>query len=250
MTSARPDVAGNDAHSSRSERSFIIVTGPGRSGTSAVARVLHESGVRMGRDLAPPTEHNPAGFYEELPVCDLNDEIMADLGVGRLEHWPSRAAVLAAAAPYASRMDELAATAVDGWKDPRFSLLLEPWLPHLPVTPKVVVCLRSPEAFLHSVISVYGLWPRKRLEDGWANHHRRVLEVVREYGLPATSVLYEDLVDHPSATVSELSSFVDRPLEHRFVEPALQQHTQPVPAHLSELYEEVRALSRSGAVRA
>ena len=35
-------------------RPFIIVTGLGRSGTSAVARVLHESGVLLGdhfRDL-------------------------------------------------------------------------------------------------------------------------------------------------------------------------------------------------------
>lgn len=231
------------------KRRFVIVTGPGRSGTSAVARVLHESGVELGRDLAPPTEHNRAGFYEELPVVDLNDEVMADLGMTTIAGWTDRSSVLAAAAPYAGRMRELAVAAADGWKDPRFCLLLEAWLPHLPAPPKIVVCLRSPEAFIHSVISIFGLASREQLEAWWSNHHLRVLEVIRHYRLQATCVRYEDLIAEPERTVAALASFIGSPLDARYVEPALQRHAQPVPERHAALFREVQALASAPSVR-
>ncbi|MGB2694972.1 MAG: sulfotransferase, partial [Dehalococcoidia bacterium] len=224
-------------------RSLIVVTGPGRSGTSAVARVLHESGLRMGTEFSPPSEYNPVGFYEDMPVRELNEQIMADCGMDGLDRWPEREDVRRAAEPYASAMAALAATGVDGWKDPRFCITLEAWLPHLAASPCVVVCLRSPEAFIHSVVSIFGLRPRDTLERWWANHLRRALDVVREYHLPATSVVYEDLVARPEATVDRLASFVGQPLDARFIEPALRQFDQPVPERHRSLYEEVRALS-------
>ena len=224
---------------------FIIVTGPGRSGTSAVARVLHESGVSMGDHLGPPSEFNPAGFYEELPVCELNDQIMADCGMEGQELWPSRSTVRSAAIPYHRPMDELVATSsAGGWKDPRFCLTLEPWLPHLPARPKVVVCLRSPEAFIHSVISIFGLSRREVLEGWWTNHLRRALDVIGDHALEATSVVYEELVEQPAATVAALSSFVGHELDPRFVEPALRRFVEDVPERHAALYEEVRALAR------
>lgn len=41
-----------------------IVLGPGRSGTSTVARILASLGVSMGPDR-PPDEGNPAGYFED-----------------------------------------------------------------------------------------------------------------------------------------------------------------------------------------
>jgi len=226
------------------DRDFLIVTGPGRSGTSAVARVLHESGVGMGEQLAAASEFNRAGYYEEVPVVALNDAIMAALGMEGMERWPERVAVLDAAEPHTAAMHELASnTRARGWKDPRFAVTLEAWLPHLPSPPRVIVCLRSPEAFIHSVISIFGLSPRPALEAWWANHLRRALDVVRDYGLAATSVVYEDLIERPEATVAALASFVGAPLDARYVEPALRQFDQQVPARHVPLYEEVRALA-------
>jgi hypothetical protein len=140
--------------------------------------------------------------------------------------------------------DLVAASSADGWKDPRFCLTLEAWLPHLPTRPKVVVCLRSPEAFVHSAISIFGLSRREVLERWWENHLRRVLDVIRDYRLEATCVVYEDLVQRPEAAVAELSSFIGRPLDATYVEPALQHFAQLVPLRHAALYEEVRALSR------
>jgi hypothetical protein len=46
--------------------SCVIVLGCYRSGTSAVAGVLHNLGVFMGKDFDPPASTNPKGFFEDL----------------------------------------------------------------------------------------------------------------------------------------------------------------------------------------
>ncbi len=222
---------------------FIIVTGPGRSGTSAVARVLHESGVCMGEDLRPSSEYNPVGFYEEAPVVDLNDGILLELGMERLERWPSRSTVCAVGEGYADQMRELVArTPAQGWKDPRFSTTLEAWLPYLPRRPKIVICLRSPDAYLHSVVRIYGLVDRAVIERSWQWQLRRLLDVVRDYRLAATCVEYDALVQQPEETVAALSSFVGRELDPRYVEGKLRRHVQPVSPRFASLYRRVRAL--------
>lgn len=226
-----------------SDERFIIVTGPGRSGTSAVSRVLHESGVAMGEQFDAPSAFNRRGFFEELPVCDLNDRIMADCGMGGITHWPTRSDVLEAAAAYGDEMDSLVTSSTArGWKDPRFCLMLEAWLPHFSLPPKVIVCLRSPEAFVHSVVSIFGLSPQDDLERWWANHLRSILAVIQDFRLEATCVVYEDLIANPKETITALSSFIGSPLEPRYVEPDLRQFCQAVPPRHAALFEEVRSL--------
>ena len=222
----------------------LIVTGPGRSGTSAIARILHESGFSMGEALAPASEWNSAGFYEETPVVEINEQIVNDLGMEGMRNWPSRRDVLNASASYAGAMRHVvAASTARGWKDPRFSITLEAWLPYLSAPPKVVVCLRSPEAFINSTISIFGLSPRDVLESWWSNHLRRILDVIREYRLSATSVVFDDLVCNPAETVEALSRFVALPLDAACVRPELRHHADGVLPHLRSLYDEVRALS-------
>ena len=232
------------ASSSNSPRNkpFIIVTGLGRSGTSAVARVLHESGLSMGEHFREPTEENETGFHEELPVCDLNDEIMAECGIAGLRRYPMRTTVLAVARRFRERMQALAQTDVAGWKDPRLSVTLEAWLPHLPGPPKLIICLRSSEAFLHSVSQIFGLIDRDLVERRWSLELRRLLDVVRDYGLDATCVEYDSLVTRPEQTVAEIAAFVDHPLDASLVKPNLRHFAYHIPHRLAPLYDRVRAL--------
>lgn len=237
QSATRPGHSIDDGH-------FTIVTGAGRSGTSAVARILHESGLLLGRDFAPPSEFNPVGFYEELPVCELNQSIMAACGTLELQEWPAPALMVSRSAAYGEQMEKLiTATSADGWKDPRFCFTLETWLPHFPAPPRVVVCLRSPEAFVHSTINSFGLLPREKLERWWVNHYRRILDVIRSYQLDATCVVYEELVRQPAEALARLSSFVRRPLNAKYLEPALQHFAYQVPRCYAALYDEVKALS-------
>jgi hypothetical protein len=231
---------------------FVIVTGAGRSGTSAVARVLHESGVRMGRDMAPASEANPEGFYEDLGVVALNERILSDCGLGdpwRAERWPSRARVLAAARPYRDEMAALAREAIDGWKDPRFAITLEAWLPALPQRPTVIVCLRSPRAYAASVTAIYGLVRPARAMREWARHYRRLLAVIRRHRLTATCVEYDALVEQPADAVAALARLVGASLDATYVVPRLRRELAPVPPAYRQLYERVAALGGGPRVR-
>ena len=225
---------------------FIIVTGAGRSGTSAVARVLHESGVAMGARFAEASDDNAVGFYEELPVADLNWRIMTEAGMARSGRVPWRLTLLAVASAHGQAMKELFdSTAADGWKDPGFCLTLESWLPHLARRPKVVFCLRSPEAYLHSLTRIYGYLGREGKQRAWAKRNRRLLDVVREYGLEATCVEYDTLVERPEETIAHLAEFVGHPLDAKYVTPPLRRFNQPIPEEYVRLYEEVKALGSS-----
>lgn len=51
---------------------MILVLGAGRSGTSAIAGFLHESGISMGRSFHLPDEFNKNGYWEDLEVQDLD----------------------------------------------------------------------------------------------------------------------------------------------------------------------------------
>lgn len=46
--------------------SCTIVLGVYRSGTSAVAGILHKLGINMGEKLEPPGPSNPSGYFEDL----------------------------------------------------------------------------------------------------------------------------------------------------------------------------------------
>lgn len=50
----------------------VLVVGPGRSGTSVVAELLHRRGVSMGRRFESPPPANPRGTWEDLDFRDLH----------------------------------------------------------------------------------------------------------------------------------------------------------------------------------
>jgi hypothetical protein len=238
---------------SSQDRPLVIVSGAGRSGTSAVARVLHESGVLMGRELGEPSDANPDGFYEDMDVWWLHERLLTELGMSnfwRPGRWPWRSTVLAMASGYREEMRALIAGATDGWKDPRFAVILEAWLALLPARPKVVVCLRSPQAHTASVSRLYGLVDREMVDRQWARHYRRLLDVIRDYELEATCVEYDALVEHPEPVVADLAEFVGRPLRAEYVNPPLRRFRHPVPKRYLRLYHEVLALGGSSAALA
>ena len=231
------------------DRPFIIVTGPGRSGTSAVARVLHESGIRMGTNFDPPSEFNATGFYEETGMRDLNGRMLMESGIGRLNRLPWRATVLAIAANYKEELRAFVATATDGWKDPQFGVALEAWLPYLRQRPKLVVCLRSPESLARSLTPAVGLTPQGLIQRRWSDEFRRLLDVIEDYALEATCIEYDELVQHPQETVAALSTFVGHPLDAHYVAPSLRHQAYEVPREFAALYDRVRSLGPTGAMR-
>jgi len=147
-----------------------------------VARLLHDCGLYLGEeaDLAPAKPDNPDGFWENLALVDLNEEIFAHLGGG----WD-----LPPAFPSDWRMDDefqklrvKAELLVGrfrgrepwGWKDPRNSITIPFWKSVLPNL-KVIICVRHPLEVALSLRNRNFLSYELALTL-WAIYNRRVLE--------------------------------------------------------------------------
>ncbi len=224
---------------------MILICGSGRSGTSAVARLVHEAGISVGNDLIEPDEFNAEGYFEERLVVMMNDALLNDVGLHKWFSVASRAEILAAAHARGDMMREIVAAATPAWKDPRFSWTLEAWMELLPEPPRVIVCLRSPDEVVASTLRYYGLGgdePTRAVEHGWRAEYERLLEVIDEYRLDATSVDFGELNADPEAAVVPLERFVGRKLDPGFVRRDLRHHRGGVPEHLRDVYERVAAL--------
>ena len=130
----------------------IVVLGTGRSGTSAIARVLACCGFYAGResDLLAANAFNPHGYFEQSRIVDLNEEVLAELGASWYEP-PPHEAQLRLPPEVADRMR----AALDGLlaesgsrplvlKDPRIGVMLELWGPVLCGRVHPVLAVRDP----------------------------------------------------------------------------------------------------------
>jgi hypothetical protein len=229
----------------------FLIAGSGRSGTSAVAKLLHASGLAAGHDLIEADESNADGYFEERAVIQMNDRLLAESGLQGRFAYAERAQVLAAAAPYEVEMRALVAQATPAWKDPRFSWTLEAWLPLFDEPPRIIVCLRSPAEVIASTMRYYGLVDdegARAVEHNWRCQYERLLEVIDDYRLDATCLEYARLHGDATSAARDLSRFVGRQLDPSMVRGELRHHEAPVPRHLVALYERVRGLGEASVV--
>ena len=224
---------------------MFLICGSGRSGTSAVARLLHEAGLSLGRDLIEADEHNAEGYFEERRLIEIDDAILNAAGLGPWFSTATRDQVCAAAEPYVEHMRALAADATPAWKDPRLSWTLEPWLDVLPEPPRLIVCLRSPAEVVASTMRYYaqgGDEAERAVLHVWRTQYERLLDVIGAHRLDAICVEYAELQLHPDAAIASLAAFVGRPLDAACVRRDLRHHSLDIPPDLHDLYVTVRSL--------
>jgi len=224
---------------------MIIVTGCGRSGTSAVARMLHESGMAVGRDLIEADQGNAEGYYEERAVVELNDHVLLAAGLTEKFACASRERVVDAAAPFVDRMRELAAEATPAWKDPRFCWTLEAWLPVFDAPPRIIVCLRNPAEVVASTLRYFGVADDEGARASahvWRSENERLLEIIETCGLDATCVEFDELHNDPTTAAARLRKFVGRDIRMGGVRQSLRHHQAEPMDELMPLYRRVRAL--------
>lgn len=156
-----------------------LVVGPGRSGTSTVARVLHELlGVHMGDTFRAPDETNPRGFFEDLWYKDNNEAWIS----GRLDtgQWRTSFARL-----LVSRRSQGAPW---GLKDPRTAHVLGLVEPFVQFS-RVIRCRRPRAQVVESMRRCYG----------WRESVAGELVDERECALDELAPLLEvDMGAHPS----------------------------------------------------
>ena len=138
----------------------MIVLGAGRSGTSLVAGLLADAGYHPGDRLLPASEGNPTGYFEDLDVNALNDDLLAPLLPYGDPPVPGHLSWLAALPPWATppatvaqrdRMRAHLARRPICLKDPRFVFTLSAWRALLPPDTGFVCVFRHPSRVADSV---------------------------------------------------------------------------------------------------
>lgn len=124
----------------------LVVLGMHRSATSLVARALAHYHP-MGEQLLGGSPSNPHGHFEDLDFLKLDIAILSAAG-GAWNEPPSEARILEQAGPFSARIGELVsarnrAHTIWGWKDPRTTLTVPLFRPHLR-SPIYIACFRDP----------------------------------------------------------------------------------------------------------
>ena len=146
--------------------SCIFVLGMHRTGTSAMTGLLTLAGASAGRDLLPPNNANPKGFFENVKVVGLNNKILKllDSAWDDMRPLPPDWWKAAQFAGCEQDIRDLLVSEFNGVlpviKDPRLCKTLPLWLQAMTALggkPLFVLCARSPAAVVQSEKVMKGL---------------------------------------------------------------------------------------------
>ena len=229
-----------------------VVLGMARSGTSAVTRMLVTSGFYAGADseLMEANPANPAGFWENLAVFRVNEEILERVG-GTWFMPPTSEAQLAArlwAVPklrnVVSRLLAEAGGAPLAIKDPRIGVLLKLWGPVIDGILHPVLVVRNPVEIALSLAKRDGT-PTAFALASWELHMARLLEYL--HGRAVTVAPYAQLGRSPETVrmvvgavaariTEECVAHVDPGAAAKAIEPGLHRQRAAftdLPEHLT-----------------
>jgi len=160
---------------------LLIVTGPGRSGTSTMAGVLHHVGAHVPGPFLDANPSNPKGFYESLWSVRFHNRLLQRANVGLADGRPEAAQHVREAVRDKQRKalrDHVGEITGDHRltvvKDPRATWTLELWrsvAEDLGVDTAVAVMMRAPAEVVGSRATHYSAGAAVLGETGYAVHN-------------------------------------------------------------------------------
>ena len=223
----------------------LCVLGMRRSGTSAIAGLLHYLGVDLGKDLMPPGPDNPKGFWEYghavaihigmLEVFSTYDIDFLPLAGNWLNHpdipWYQEYLANALRRDFSGKR-------LWAFKDPRICRLLPVWpavFSAIGADPRFILALRHPDEVAGSLLARSGigyneallLWLGHTLEAELHTRGRRRMVVAYEQVLSdwrgqAARIATGLGVNWPNSAASaakEINAFLDPALRHNRAAP-------------------------------
>lgn len=183
-------------------RDVVFIVGMGRSGTSALTRVLALCGCALPLQTLHPNFANPTGFWEPELIVELNDRLLAEHSSSWFDASialqtqpvtaPQRGAFVAEATTLLEEGFESGGPIV--LKDPRISGLLPYWLEAAhaaSLRPKVIHIFRQPADVAASLARRDDL-PACQSNALWLKYN--LIGERDGRGLPRVFVAYEDLM--------------------------------------------------------
>jgi O-antigen biosynthesis protein len=243
---------------------IIVVLGMHRSGTSVIARGLQVMGVELGNKLMPPfEENNSKGFWEDLDINALNNEMLHSLK----SDWhfltpiqPSDVDTLCKNG-YLLRAIELlrektAGARVFGFKDPRVAKLLPFWkevFVHAQLNVSYVLVIRHPLSVCQSLVKRDGFDFEKSYLL-WLDHV--IASLVGTVGENRVLVDYDRMIKAPEAELARIAEelqlfinmtelekfkleFLDQQLRHTVYQLDDLMSDETIPPLMREIYQEL-----------
>ncbi len=175
----------------------IIVLGCYRSGTSAVAGILHHLGVPMGKKFDPPTKNNMQGFWEDIEFKTLHTQFDLNREVRNPELTTMYVDLI---------KQREAEYSLWGIKDPLLCNNLNRFISNLTSDYKLIVCRRDVNDIAHSMA--------KAVESQMcflpaANFYVKSMnDQLEKYEGPILELTHNDNLSNPKSTVEKIASFV------------------------------------------
>ena len=195
-------------------RRIFAIVGTHRSGTSYIARLAEALGADLGPqdELMPAHAHNPLGFWENVSIVRLHDELLATLGGS----WSSPP-TLHDGWEQSPALDDFRGRALDivdatfgdsevaVWKDPRGSLLLPFWGTVTGLS-GTVICLRHPADVASSLAMRDGI-DSEQSADLWLRYTVAAYRAIDARLL----VRYDEAIENCEPVASRIADFLDVP---------------------------------------
>lgn len=201
----------------RAHNKWVLVLGMHRSGTSVITRSLLALGVELGSHLMESVPVvNEKGFWEDMDIYRLNDEMLYFLGTDWYCSTPilnSQIQLLFDQDYLQRAVDLLRAkignASVFGFKDPRLCRLLSFWQNVLAVLggPDVyVLALRNPASVADSLKSRDGI-DRTHAYLMWLSHI--LVALMLTANRPRVIVEYDNMLRDPFSQLSRIACGLD-----------------------------------------
>ena len=209
-----------------------------RSGTSAVAGILHLHGISMGSEKTfrpKPLLQNPMGFYENFDFRKLSDKILYRAGY-KVKSFNSIIPQKIRADRHTVKMERLIGQQESkqkhwGWKDPRVCLTLHCWLGLLDNMKllhktKIVFTYREADSVANSLKRRDGLRKKESIRL-WCEYNRRALISINQNLVKTFYLSYEGLLNNPIKLCQKLFRFLEmdfkKSVVDTFIDPNLNR---------------------------
>lgn len=142
---------------------MVSIVGPGRTGTSLLAKILLGMGMRPSPSYTMAAEHNPEGLYEDAEIQAIHKEVIQAAGGHPYLPMPDGFLDLPGMGGFQRRLIDLVdSRVVDdevwGFKDPRTAGLIPLWtrvFNRAKVVPRYILAIRDPAAAVASMHRQY-----------------------------------------------------------------------------------------------
>ena len=251
------------------KKQILVVLGVHRSGTSALTRALTVLGAEVGDNLMPPVvDNNPTGFWEDVDINALNDEMLKALRSGwdSVAPIPCNAVESLKAQGFFLKAVELLSTKVSGkrvfaFKDPRVAKLLPFWsqvFGQCQVDVGYVLSIRHPTSVVASLAKRDG-FDREKSYLLWMGHV--LWSLLYSQGAQRVLVDYDVLMRSPESQLDRvadslglsadpaekqryLTEFLDQSLQHSMYQLDDLRGDSACPPLVTDMYEVLTDVAR------